>query len=90
MPPPVRRRRRHVEGSRGSPKRQPLIDLLNNKSAALAAFTSHVTGTTPKYSHTAIKVPGGGVVDTSRFAYGLGVCPQGDSAFSGAIIAYTG
>jgi hypothetical protein len=65
-------------------------NLLNHKFAELAAFTSHLTGTTPKYSHTAIKVPGGGVVDTSRFAYGLGVCPDGDSAFSGAIIAYTG
>jgi hypothetical protein len=35
-------------------------------------------------------VTGGGVVDTSHFAYGLGVCPQNDSAFTGATIAFTG
>jgi hypothetical protein len=65
-------------------------NLLNHKFAALAAFTSHVTGTTPKYTSKAIRLKGGGLVDTSRFAYGLGVCPEGDSAFTGAIITYIG
>jgi len=64
--------------------------LPTKKSAVLARFTSTVTGTTPKYTHTTVKVLGGGLVDTSRFAYGLGVCPQGDSAFSGAIVSFTG
>jgi hypothetical protein len=65
-------------------------NLLNHKFALLADFTSHATGTTPRYTSKAIRLTGGGVIDTSRFAYGLGVCPEGDSAFTGAIITYIG
>ncbi len=65
-------------------------NLAARKSAMLVSFTTTPTGTTPKYTHKTLALPGGGVVDTSRFAYGLGVCPEGDSAFSGVIINYTG
>ena len=64
-------------------------NLLNHKYAILAELST-TTGTTPKYTSKTIKVTGGGLVDTSRFAYGLGTCPRGDSAFSGVIITYTG
>jgi hypothetical protein len=64
-------------------------NLLNHKDGILADFTTTI-GATPTYTSKTLKVTGGGLVDTSRFAYGLGTCPRGDSAFSGAIIAYTG
>jgi hypothetical protein len=65
-------------------------NLLNHKNGILADLSTTATGTTPKYTSKTIKVTGGGLVDTSRFAYGLGACPRGDSAFSGVIITYTG
>jgi hypothetical protein len=65
-------------------------NLLNHKDAILAELLTTPTGTTPKYTSKTIKVTGGGLVDTSRFAYGLGACPAGDSAFSGVIITYIG
>jgi hypothetical protein len=64
-------------------------NLAAQKVATLASFMS-TTGVTATYTHKTLKVLGGGVIDTSRFAYGLGVCPVSDSAFSGAIIGYTG
>ena len=65
-------------------------NLLNHKFAILADLLTTATGTTPKYTSKTIKVTGGGVVDTSRFAYGLGTCPRGDSSFTGVIITYIG
>jgi hypothetical protein len=65
-------------------------NLLNHKDAILADISTTPTGTTPRYTSKTVKVTGGGVVDTSRFAYGLGTCPHGDSAFTGAIITYIG
>ena len=65
-------------------------NLLNHKFAILADLSTTPTGTTPRYTSKTIKVTGGGLVDTSRFAYGLGACPEGDSAFTGVIITYTG
>jgi hypothetical protein len=64
-------------------------NLPNHKFGILADFSVTAT-TTAKYTAKTIRVTGGGLVDTSRFAYGLGTCPRGDSAFSGAIITYTG
>jgi hypothetical protein len=75
-----------TDGITGELNRQ---NLLNRKFGILADFST-TAGTTPKYTSKAIKVTGGGLVDTSRFAYGLGTCPRGDSSFSGAIITYTG
>jgi hypothetical protein len=65
-------------------------NLPTHKSAQLVSFTSTPTGTSPVYTHKTFTVAGGGLVDTSRFAYGLGACPEGDSAFSGVTINYTG
>jgi hypothetical protein len=65
-------------------------NLPTRKAAMLAVFTTTPTHTSPVRTHKTITVAGGGVVDTSRFAYGLGVCPEGDSAFSGVTINYTG
>lgn len=64
-------------------------NLPNHKDSVLAELST-TTGSAPTYTSKTIKLTGGGLVDTSRFAYGLGVCPQGDSAFSGVIITYTG
>jgi hypothetical protein len=75
------------DGISGELNRQ---NLLGQKFSVLADLSTHPNGTTPKYTSKTIKVTGGGLVDTSRFAYGLGACPDGDSAFSGVIIAYTG
>jgi hypothetical protein len=63
--------------------------LAGRTSRILASITT-TPGTTPKPTHKKVAVTGGGVVDTSHFAYGLGVCPQNDSAFTGATIAFTG
>jgi hypothetical protein len=64
-------------------------NLAAHKSAELASFNA-TSGATPTYTHKTLKVLGGGLIDTSRFAYGLGVCPESNAAFSGAIIGYTG
>ena len=65
-------------------------NLAKRKSGLLASFTSTPTGTSPVFTHKTLLVTGGGIVDTSHFAYSLGVCPQNDSSFTGATIAFTG
>jgi hypothetical protein len=76
-----------AQGISGELNRQ---NLLNHKFGLLANLSTLPNGTAPRYTSKTIKVTGGGLVDTSRFAYGLGTCPRGDSAFTGVIITYTG
>jgi len=65
-------------------------DLLAHHSKKLTSFTSKPTGTSPQYTITKRTVTSFNVVNTSKFAYSIGVCPQGDATFSGVMINYTG
>jgi hypothetical protein len=56
----------------------------------LAHFHSTPTGTTPAYTVKTVKITSHNVVDTSKYAYSLGVCPFGDASFTGVMINYTG
>jgi hypothetical protein len=63
-------------------------DLADHTDIDLASFDSTVTST-PTYTSTTITLSSHKAVVTSD-AYGLGVCPNGDTTFSGASISYTG
>jgi hypothetical protein len=65
-------------------------NLATHGSKILAQFTSTPTGTSPVYAATKKSISTSNVVDTSRFAYSFGVCPFGDSTFTGVMVNYTG
>jgi hypothetical protein len=75
------------DGMYGELNRQ---NLPTHQDRVLAFFNSTPTGTSPVYTHTTVTVTNNAPVDTTKYAYSLGVCPFGDSTFTGAIVNYTG
>ena len=65
-------------------------NLPSHLDKVLASFVSTPTGGTPTYTHTTVKVTNNAPVDTTKYAYSLGVCPFGDATFTGATVNYTG
>jgi len=65
-------------------------NLPSHLSRVLASFTSTPTGGTPVFTHTTVAVTNKAPVDTTKYAYSIGVCPLGDATFSGATVNYTG
>jgi hypothetical protein len=62
-------------------------NLTNHTSTDLVSFDSTESTTSPTYTNT--NKPLSGTVN-GNFGYSVGVCPQGDSTFSGITINYTG
>jgi hypothetical protein len=56
----------------------------------LASVRSTPTGSSPVYTKSTRSITTSNVVNTATYAYSAGVCPFGDSTFSGAMINYTG
>jgi hypothetical protein len=56
----------------------------------LVSFDSTAATTTPTYTNTVESIPAADQVVNTQNAYSLGVCPSGDTTFSGVTIAYTG
>ena len=65
-------------------------DLGAHTALELADFDSTPTGTTPTYTKTVLPITSGTKVNTSKYAYSVGVCPYGDSSFTAVTITYTG
>src|SRR5262249_55314089 len=67
-----------TDGLSGELNRQ---NLLTHQTRTLASFTSTPTSTIPVYTHTTVGVTNSVPVDTTKYAYSLGVCPFGDATF---------
>jgi hypothetical protein len=64
-------------------------DLINHTAAQLISFDSATT-TSPAYTVTTKQVPpAGALVNMKDYAYSAGVCPAGNTGFSGLTITYT-
>ena len=63
-------------------------NLIKHSALTLASFDSTVA-TTQTYTSQTIAFPPGAVVNMNGIAYSAGVCPGGNSSFSGLTITYT-
>lgn len=64
-------------------------NLTNHTYVRVTSFRSTVAPTAT-YSHVTKSIPKAyAVVNNGTYAYSVGVCPDGDAAFSGIIITYT-
>lgn len=61
---------------------------LATHQSRILAFVSTKVSSTPTYTIKTKNITSHNVVDTSKYAYGLGVCPLNDSTFTGAMINY--
>jgi hypothetical protein len=65
-------------------------NLTNHTSKILVEIRPSTTTGTPVYSHTTKSVPKSlDQVNMTNFAYSAGVCPEGNTTFSGLTITYT-
>jgi hypothetical protein len=62
-------------------------NLATHQSRTLA-FVSTKVSPAPTYMSRTKSITSHNIVDTSKYAYGLGVCPVGDSSFTGVMINY--
>ncbi len=64
-------------------------DLINHTETELVTFDT-ATATTPAYTSTTEPIPTADAqVHMATYAYSVGVCPNGNSTFSGLTIKYT-
>jgi hypothetical protein len=63
-------------------------NLPSDSYGVLASF-SDAPSTSGSYGTASMAITSKNVVDTSKYAYAIGVCPFGDATFSGAVITYT-
>jgi hypothetical protein len=78
--------------TKGSTKMAFEVNRQNLASHTFVQLVSGHTGTTgtPIYTSVSRNVPSGhAVVDPSKYAYSVGVCPGGNTEFSGLIITFT-
>ena len=65
-------------------------NLIKHTYAILARTTTKTTAGTAVYSSVTVPIARGkAAVDMGRYAYSAGVCPSGNTRFSGLIITYT-
>lgn len=66
-------------------------DLVNHTAIRLVKFdTTPTASTTPAYMSTFKRIPAAdAAVNFTKYAYSVGVCPTGNTTFSGVNIAYT-
>jgi hypothetical protein len=62
---------------------------LGKHTARILVFVSTKPSATATYTVKTKKVTKHNVVDTSKYAYGFGVCPIGDATFTGVMVNYT-
>lgn len=65
-------------------------DLAHHLATVLVTFDTTLTTGTPKYTSISKPIPAAdAAVDYSKYAYSVGVCPNGTTTFSGLNITYT-
>jgi hypothetical protein len=65
-------------------------NLTNHTDKILTEILPSTTTSTPAYAHSSKSVPKSlSSVNMTNFAYSAGVCPNGNTTFSGLIITYT-
>ncbi|HUC58229.1 MAG TPA: hypothetical protein VMA95_12565 [Streptosporangiaceae bacterium] len=66
-------------------------DLIDHTAIEMVSFdTAAGTGSTPTYTSTYKRIPSQyGAVNMTGYAYSVGVCPLGNTTFSGLSITYT-
>jgi hypothetical protein len=80
----------YVKGSASMTVNFNRQNLTKHAFKELVDFVTGTTTGTPVYSHTTRKIPKSvAMVDYTNFAYSMGVCPSGNTEFSGITITYT-
>ena len=65
-------------------------DLVNHTATEMVSFDSTAVTTTPVYTATTKTIPAADAkVNMGTYAYSVGVCPNGNTTFSGLTITYT-
>jgi hypothetical protein len=64
-------------------------NLAAHQSKLLVDFLSPRPTGTPTFEKSTVNITSGNVVNTAKYAYSVGVCPNKDATFTGVTITYT-